>query len=149
MNIQVGDMIEVNVYVNVNGIYTIDSRSAIGYLRKEQVTVIGYRVNHWSSFKEYLLGWSKVNDIASATATTIADLNNLIKDYDSYTYRWWVNDGVKIVKIVSDLSPASLKSDGHICNGCKDWFPMSEPNQSDGSLICWSCREYYGWKYCK
>ncbi len=31
----------------------------------------------------------------------------------------------------------------HSCKICKTSYPMSNPNQSDGTLICWSCRQ--GW----
>ena len=31
--------------------------------------------------------------------------------------------------------------DGLICKKCKNFFGFAEPNQSDGSLICYSCRK--------
>jgi len=31
--------------------------------------------------------------------------------------------------------------DGLICQKCKDFFEFAEPNQEDGSLICYSCRK--------
>lgn len=30
--------------------------------------------------------------------------------------------------------------DGFSCKKCTNFFPLSEPNQKDGTLICWSCR---------
>lgn len=30
--------------------------------------------------------------------------------------------------------------DGMICNRCKEFFPMAEPNQDDGTMRCYSCR---------
>ncbi len=32
--------------------------------------------------------------------------------------------------------------DGCICTKCHELFPYAEPNQPDGSLICYSCRKY-------
>lgn len=31
--------------------------------------------------------------------------------------------------------------DGLCCVKCKDFFPMAEANQSNGSLLCYSCRQ--------
>lgn len=31
-------------------------------------------------------------------------------------------------------------SDGCLCIKCKEFFPYAEPNQQDGSLICYGCR---------
>lgn len=31
-------------------------------------------------------------------------------------------------------------SDGCVCKKCKELFPHAEPNQEDGTLICYSCR---------
>jgi hypothetical protein len=30
--------------------------------------------------------------------------------------------------------------DGMICSTCKDLYPYAEPNQSNGTLICYKCR---------
>jgi hypothetical protein len=31
-------------------------------------------------------------------------------------------------------------SDGCHCKKCKDYFPYAEPNQEDGSMVCYACR---------
>lgn len=31
-------------------------------------------------------------------------------------------------------------SDGSLCIKCKEFFPYAEPNQKDGSLVCYGCR---------
>jgi hypothetical protein len=31
-------------------------------------------------------------------------------------------------------------SDGCVCKKCKELFPYAEPNQDDGTLICYACR---------
>jgi hypothetical protein len=30
--------------------------------------------------------------------------------------------------------------DGMVCSRCKDFYPYAEPNQPDGTLICYRCR---------
>lgn len=31
--------------------------------------------------------------------------------------------------------------DGCFCKKCNEFYMFAEPNQIDGSLICWSCRQ--------
>lgn len=45
----------------------------------------------------------------------------------------YIQEGM-ILKIKSIL-------DGCICVKCKDFYYWAEPNQEDGTLICWSCKE--------
>lgn len=33
------------------------------------------------------------------------------------------------------------ESDQTMCKVCKEWFHMAQPNQLDGTLICWQCRQ--------
>lgn len=33
--------------------------------------------------------------------------------------------------------------DGCSCKKCKEFYPYSEPNQEDGTLICYACRHGY------
>ncbi len=35
------------------------------------------------------------------------------------------------------------KSEGCSCKKCKEFFEYAEPNQEDGTLICWACRHGY------
>ena len=32
--------------------------------------------------------------------------------------------------------------DGYACIKCKEFYRMSEPNQPDGTLLCWTCKTY-------
>lgn len=36
------------------------------------------------------------------------------------------------------------KSDGCFCKKCKEFYPYAEPNQQDGTLICYGCRLWSG-----
>lgn len=33
--------------------------------------------------------------------------------------------------------------DGCSCKKCKEFYEFAEPNQEDGTLVCWSCRHGY------
>jgi hypothetical protein len=32
--------------------------------------------------------------------------------------------------------------EGMICDRCNEWFEFAEPNQENGSMLCWLCRNY-------
>ena len=49
-----------------------------------------------------------------------------------------IPDTVKSDQIKSTRAPGD--PDGMNCKSCKEFYPMAEPNQSDGTLICYSCR---------
>ena len=38
------------------------------------------------------------------------------------------------------ISKISSVLDGLFCARCHEFYNMAEPNQSDGTLLCWSCR---------
>lgn len=81
-----------------------------------------------------------------------------IPDYYSIKGCWTVQDE-HIDKYNADLSHRDRRSiaitidkiarlkavhspvDGLYCSCCKQFFPMAEPNQKDGTLICFSCRQ--------
>lgn len=37
----------------------------------------------------------------------------------------------------------SCGADGCWCKKCNDFYKYAEPNQEDGTLICWSCRQIW------
>lgn len=39
------------------------------------------------------------------------------------------------------ISKISSVLDGCFCARCYEFYDMAEPNQPDGSLLCWSCRQ--------
>ena len=50
--------------------------------------------------------------------------------------------GEKIIYIQGSLiSKVSSILDGMSCANCKEFFQMAEPNQEDGTLICYTCRQ--------
>jgi hypothetical protein len=65
----------------------------------------------------------------------------------------WIDDDedVENIQTADTLRPEDLerllkekskdpKEDGINCKICKDWFHLSEPNESDGTFICRECR---------
>jgi hypothetical protein len=51
--------------------------------------------------------------------------------------------GEQVVFIQENLiSKVSSLLDGLFCCRCHDFYDMASPNQSDGTLLCWSCRKY-------
>lgn len=43
----------------------------------------------------------------------------------------------KVTRVQAEYSPV----DGLYCSRCKEFFPMAEPNQDDGTLKCYLCRQ--------
>lgn len=39
-----------------------------------------------------------------------------------------------------DSGVSKIKQDGCNCKKCKTYYEFAEPNQEDGTLICWACR---------
>lgn len=54
----------------------------------------------------------------------------------------WISD----LNLVSPLNKSKINN-GCNCKHCGDHYPMAEPNQTDGTLVCWSCRTYPMRKY--
>lgn len=52
--------------------------------------------------------------------------------------------GFGIVSSTPEKAEAKKKNkDGCDCKKCKEYFPYAEPNQDDGTLVCYKCR--IGW----
>ena len=58
-------------------------------------------------------------------------------------HSWTVREGVafRVLLGTAQTSVASAVSGCH-CSKCNNHFPFAEPNQADGTLICWNCRNY-------
>ena len=47
-------------------------------------------------------------------------------------------------EVVTSVSDKKKKDrDGCDCKKCKEFYPYAEPNQEDGTLICYACRHGY------
>ena len=84
--------------------------------------------------------------------------NFVIADYDNSEqalvntqgfFTWVVRESevnIDLVSLIDDLEEflqsrkKDLYTDGMFCQKCGGFFQFAEPNQEDGSLICYSCR---------
>lgn len=52
----------------------------------------------------------------------------------------WFIGGVP-VPATETVEKKPKDKDGCFCKKCKDFFPYAEPNQEDGTLVCYACRK--------
>lgn len=57
-------------------------------------------------------------------------------------HSWRVQEGVAFRVLVGSTAQVSIAKAGCHCRKCREYFPFAEPNQTDGSLVCWNCRNY-------
>jgi formylmethanofuran dehydrogenase subunit E len=85
---------------------------------------------------DVLLGWKKNEphpQSAQDRGNTSPD-NDYLTNQSEYRYGKTVKRTLPVaVQIFNGL-------DGFPCKKCTNFFPLSAPNQKDGTLICWSCR---------
>lgn len=83
-----------------------------------------------------MLGW-KANEPHPPDATPrsqISSENNYVANQSEYKFGKTVKRDLPVaIQIFNGL-------DGFPCKKCTNFFPLSAPNQKDGTLICWSCR---------
>lgn len=54
----------------------------------------------------------------------------------------WLPEGVIIwPEPITEPSIPMAKSNGYVCDRCDEYVPMSEPNQPDGTFVCFGCRK--------
>jgi hypothetical protein len=86
------------------------------------------------------------------------DSGHVIADYDltdealqktSGHFTWVVREGICNVDLMSlvdqletflDNRRARIHPDGMYCVNCGNFYEYAEPNQIDGSMVCYSCR---------
>lgn len=100
--------------------------------RVKEDIVIGWKYNDGTTIrKEY------ANQIFSSFKEIIAK-----EELYKLTGWWWTEcTNLELIKDVEQPRSISRTGfDGCACAYCGNFFPMSTPNQSDGSLKCFSCR---------
>ncbi len=85
---------------------------------------------------DLILGWManepRPNDARDRSQTSLE--NNYVPNQRQYVYGKTVKRTLPVaIRIVNGL-------DGFPCRKCTNFFPYALPNQNDGTLICWSCR---------
>jgi len=66
----------------------------------------------------------------------------VMQSYDNYDRYLWVMPANFLIEEVQPSTLRSPSANGLFCSKCSDYFPYAESNQSDGKLICYSCRQY-------
>lgn len=47
------------------------------------------------------------------------------------------------IELALPVEKKKKESAGCKCKKCKEFYDYAEPNQEDGTLVCWSCRHGY------
>lgn len=114
-------------------------------------TIIGIDSNVAGLSKSVLLGFLP-SDVLPVNAALQMDVQvmasqkvlctNCIVDFLSYPYCKWTCHAY-LDEIIGNNTIAIKKNilDGYACSWCSNFFPMAEPNQPDGTLKCYSCRD--------
>lgn len=76
------------------------------------------------------------------------DLNDMHQTVDSSDDgdEFWLMGEPFTIELDDDYAvikpPKKTYENGCYCTQCGELFPYAEPNQADGSLICYSCRRF-------
>lgn len=74
-----------------------------------------------------------INDIHYYLDKHLISKSKIIDEYKNKYGRWLNNPRVYSIK--------ASGPDGCFCKVCKEFYNMAVPNQSDNTLLCWSCRQ--------
>ncbi len=85
---------------------------------------------------EVILGWKQGEehpaDARPRSSTSME--NDYVPNQASYSHGKSVKRSLLVaLQIINGL-------DGFPCKKCTNFFPYALPNQKDGTLVCWSCR---------
>ncbi len=85
---------------------------------------------------DVILGWVKEqpHPLDAKPRSSISSENDYVPNQASYSYGKLVKRSLPVaIQIVNGL-------DGFPCSRCTNFYPYALPNQKDGTLVCWSCR---------
>ncbi len=111
----------------------------------------GRIVGYYPAHSSYLIAWldNEVYHWCAYDKQTM--LNGLARnivlenDYDTFHKYLWVNENdfsIEEALANSSSSNQPAKLDGMYCCKCKNYSQYAEPNQNNGTMICYSCRKY-------
>lgn len=116
---------------------------------EQSVIFLGRRIQELHEPKEILV-WEGAAWVAQPNPSLMAGIVNIpnwitvpINQWNTVTPAPAPADPIVPQFIGIDLATEPEKkkhSDGCACKKCKEYFPYAEPNQDDGSLICYACR---------
>lgn len=68
--------------------------------------------------------------------------NNVHPNAENFQFISWIKSKqLTLVEDIGNKISSSIAKDGCVCSWCANYFPMAIPNQSDGTLKCYSCRD--------
>jgi hypothetical protein len=97
--------------------------------------------------EQLVKGWAQNHDSGHVIADYESTEEAIHKTSGHFT--WVVREGIANIDLLSlidqlDFFLDSRRNrrypDGMYCINCGEFYEYAEPNQSDGSLICYSCR---------
>jgi hypothetical protein len=103
-------------------------------------TIVGTIIAIYSDGSKILFGW-KPNESAPDNAKS----RDGIAISTSYKYiptqkEYNRSATMSVEAVVHSRVPEHGEMDGCVCSKCHNFYPYAEPNQEDGTLICYSCR---------
>jgi hypothetical protein len=85
---------------------------------------------------DIILGWMTKEESPS----NARDRNQPSLENDYVPNQALYKRGITVKRIMQVAIKIINGLDGFPCKRCTNFFPYALPNQSDGTLICWSCR---------
>lgn len=127
-NVKLGDV--YRVFVDDEGNLT-----SYPGMKTMLATVIGINKPRYGS--NIILGWKAGTPHPVGCYERLGS-PSIENDYipNQHEYSW----GKKVTKSLQVAVQIFNGLDGFPCKKCTNFFPLSEPNQKDGTLVCWSCR---------
>ena len=120
---------QYRIYIDVSG--NLSNTPSMGTLL---ATVIAVKKPPYGN--DIILGWQAEDDhpIDVRQRSSPSTENEYIPNQAWFIYGKSVKRSLTVaVKIVNGL-------DGFSCKKCNTFYPYALPNNKDGTLICWSCR---------
>lgn len=117
-------------------LYIDDTNMVVGQPTKKYI--VGTLI---ATYEEgYLFGW-RLNEKAPVSRPRIGSILNpdftYIPDQALYTQGVHIKTGF----VVHSKVPEPGEPDGMACKKCRNFYHYAEPNQDDGTLVCYSCRQ--------
>lgn len=135
---KLGDIVEVNVFGSkIDG--TVIGIPQVGNVYPH-CFLIGWRSSEKAGAEKIMGAW-KIASGSQFLASTELHVDTFATALtDPFTNGFWINKTSLALK--EKMRQAHLSSAGLSCKGCQNFYPYAEANQPDGTLTCWSCKQY-------
>lgn len=103
-------------------------------------TVVGTLIAIYNDGSKFLFGWKDQEIVPqnsrSRDGVSLSTSYNYIPNQGDFIRSLTLSSSGMVHSKVLE----SGEMDGCVCKECKEFYPYAEPNQDDGTLICYSCR---------